>query len=111
MSDTNPNVHITITFRHTESTPALKAYANEKLEHCVGKYIVKEAEVSIILSVEKKEHVAEVILRSKGHDVSAKAITGDLYSAIDKVVDTVDSQLRKQKERILDQKHHAATQP
>lgn len=64
-----------------------------------------DTDAQIVLLVEKRDHVAEVIVHSKGHDVTAKATTGDLYSAIDKVVDTIDGQLRKQKERQIDSKH------
>lgn len=105
----NENINVTVTFRHTESTSALKSYAIDKLSHCLRKYLNNrgdiQADVQVILSVEKRDHVAEAIIRAKPFDVTGKAATGDLYSAIDKVVDTVDAQLRKQKERYTDHKH------
>ena len=109
MSEEQASFNISVTFRHTDSTPALKAYAEEKVEHCLRKYISREADVHVILLVEKRDHIAEIVLRSKGHDVTAKGITGDLYSAIDKVIDNVDTQLRKQKERMQDRHHQGAT--
>ena len=99
------NVNVAVTFRHTESTPALKSYAIEKITHCVQKYVSHDTEAQVILSVEKRDHSAEANIHSKDYNVSCKAVTGDLYSAIDKVVDTVEGQLRKQKDRLKDHKH------
>ncbi len=107
-SRTDSQLNITVTFRHTESTPALKSYAIEKISHCVGKYIHVPTDIQIILSVEKRDHTAEVNLKGKEFEVSSKAVTEDLYSAIDKVVDTVEAQVRKQKERLRSHKHNAA---
>lgn len=106
MSTNSPaEINVSVTFRHTESTPALKAYASEKLSHALEKYVRQTADVHIILSIEKRDHTAEVVLRSKPYEITSKATTDDLYSAIDKVVDTLVAQLRKQKDRVTDHKH------
>ncbi|MCB0345353.1 MAG: ribosome-associated translation inhibitor RaiA [Bdellovibrionales bacterium] len=110
MSKTLPEINVSVTFRHTESTPALKSYATEKVTHCLRKYINNSADVQIVLSVQKRDHVVEVVLRTKGFDITAKEITEDLYSAIDKVVDNLDKQMRKRKERMQDHKHQVAPQ-
>lgn len=102
-------IRINVTFRHTESTDALKAYASDKLIQCIQKFISTETEVSVVLMVEKRDHIAEVNVRAKGFDASAKAVTEDLYSAIDKVTDNIMTQLRKQKERIVDHKAQAVS--
>lgn len=105
----NTEYNIQVTFRHTEPTDALKKYAKEKVAHCLQKYINGTAEVQIVLAIEKRDQIAEVRLRSKNHDVDCKAVTADLYAAIDKVIDTVEGQLRKQKEKLRSHKH--LTQP
>ena len=107
MPANNNDINISVTFRHTESTPALKQYATEKLLHRLQKYISVHAEAQVILSVEKRDHTAEVILHSKDFDVTCKGVTEDLYSAIDKVLDTVEAQIRKQKDRLRDHKHQS----
>ncbi len=99
------DLNISVTFRHTESTPALKSYAQEKVTHCLKKYVSGGAEVQVILSVEKRDHTAEVNVHSKVYNLSGKASTSDLYAAIDKVIDTLDAQLRKQKDRLVTAKH------
>ena len=94
--------NISVTFRHTDSTEALKSYANDKVIQTLKKYVHQNADVRVVLSVEKRDHVAEVIIHSKGHDVSAKVTQESLYAAIDKVVDTIATQLRRQKEKSVD---------
>ena len=59
----------------------------------------------MVLSIEKRDHIAEVQVHCKGHDANAKSTSDDLYAAIDKVVDAVDAQLRKQKDRTVKNKH------
>ncbi len=101
------DLNISVTFRHTESTPALKAYVTDKITQCLRKYVSHHADVRAILWVEKRDHIVEVQMHSKGYDASAKASTDDLYSAVDKVIDALDAQLRKQKERTTQHKQSA----
>lgn len=104
------DLKFSITFRHTESSEALKNYVTDKLSHCLNKYVSGEVDVQVVLSVEKLNHIAEVNMRARPYDISTRTITGDLYSAIDKAVDTVEAQLRKQKDRIVSSKHQGAPQ-
>lgn len=109
--DNEAMVHVSVTFRHTESTPALKAYATEKLTHCLKKYVIAETETHVVLAVEKRDQSAEVTLHFRGQDVTAKAVTEDLYSAIDKVVDLIATQIRKLKEKQVSRAHSAPPPP
>lgn len=104
--NSSSEINVSVTFRNTEPTEALKQYATDKLKHCIHKYVSQEAEVHVILLVEKRDHTAEVRVLSKNYDADAKATTSDLYSAIDKVVDTIHTLLRKQKERLKSAKHN-----
>lgn len=104
MPKTQHSINTSVTFRKTDSTPALKAYAKDKIENVLGKYVRSATEVGVVLSVEKRDHIAEAKVVSKGglgYDLSAKATTEDLYSAIDKVADNLQSQMRKHKERTV----------
>ena len=97
MPNNDASINVSVTFRHTESTPALKQYAEEKITNALRKFASAQTDVHVILEVQKRDHLAEVVVRSKKYDVTAKGCTGDLYSAIDKVVDNLEVQLRKQK--------------
>ena len=100
-------LNISVTFRHTDPTDALRAYAEEKLSNCLKKYISGSADARVVLSVEKRDQVAEIILHAKNHNTTLKATTADLYSAIDKLTDMLEAQLRKQKERLISAKHQS----
>lgn len=102
-----PKLNISITFRHTESTDALRTYVEDKLTNLLPKYIQWDTDVHVVLSVEKRDHTAEAVIQSKVYDLRSKATTEDLYSAIDKLMDNLSTLLRKQKEKITEHK----TQP
>ncbi len=92
---------VSVTFRHTDSTAAIKSYAIDKVTQRVSKYVHGTATANIILSVEKLDQLAEVHLVSKGLDLVAKSSNTDLYAAIDKLVDMLEAQLRKNKEKTV----------
>jgi len=100
----NAEIKIAVTFRHTEPTEALKKHAEDKLMHTLQKYLHHHTSVHVILSVEKRDQTAEVIVESKNHSCTAKATSTDLYLAIDKAAENVTTQLRKQKEKMTDHK-------
>ncbi|MBT1075533.1 ribosome hibernation-promoting factor, HPF/YfiA family [Geobacter grbiciae] len=96
-------MQITTTFRHMEQSDALKGYAAEKLER-VKKYIDEPITAQVFLTVEKIRHMAEVTLTAKGVTIKAAEETNDMYAAIDAVVDKIERQLRRYKERLKNHK-------
>jgi putative sigma-54 modulation protein len=91
------DVKVSVTFRHTEPTDALKRYAQEKV-HRIDKYFSRPLEAHIVLSVDSKDlQVAEVELHTHGIMIHGKEETEDLYSAIDLVMDKIERQIIKQK--------------
>ncbi len=89
---------ITVTFRHVEPSPALKDYAIDKLGK-LDKVVTRSFDANVILSVEKYRHIAEVLFTAKGISVKAVEETEDLYSAIDLVMDKVEKQVKKFREK------------
>lgn len=96
-------MQITTTFRHMEPSDALKSYAEEKLER-VRKYIDEPIVAQVFLTVEKIRHTAEVTITAKGITMKAAEETNDMYAALDVVVDKIERQLRRYKERIKEHK-------
>ena len=93
-------MQVTMTFRHMEQSDALKAYAEEKLER-VTKYIDSPINVQVYFSVEKKiRHIVEIVINSKGISTKASDATHDMYAAIDAVIDKIERQLVRYKEKI-----------
>jgi len=100
-------MEITVTFRHLESTDALRDYAREKVSR-IKKYVGTPAEAAVILSLEKRRHQAEITLNTDGITINAKEVTEDMYSSIDLAVDKLERQAKKHKEKIKDHKPGAA---
>ncbi|MDO3379379.1 ribosome hibernation-promoting factor, HPF/YfiA family [Geoalkalibacter halelectricus] len=97
-------MQIAVTFRHMEASDPLRAYAEEKLER-VKKYIEEPIDAQVVLSVEKKiRHRAEVALVAKGITIKGSEETNDMYAAVDAMVDKVERQLKRYKEKIKNHK-------
>jgi putative sigma-54 modulation protein len=93
------DIKVAVTFRHTEPTDALKRYAEGKV-HRIGKYFSQPLEAHVVLAVDAKERqVAEIELHAHGTLIHGKEETDDLYSAIDLVMDKIERQAQKQKEK------------
>lgn len=99
-------MQIDITFKNMDSTDALKDYASKRLSK-LDKYIDRPTEVHIVLSVEKRRHKADVALSADGVVINAVEITEDMYSAIDMVIDKLERQVKKHKEKLQDKKGQA----
>ena len=95
-------MQILVTFRHVDPTPALKSYAEEKLER-VKKYLRRPVDAHVILSVSKERHVAEITLQADHTTMFAQETTHDLYSAIDLAIDKLEHQAQKLHEK---RQHH-----
>ncbi len=92
-------MNIIVNGRHLEITPALRSYAEEKIGR-FEKYISNITEAVVTLSVEKYRHKAEVLLKVNGVMIQAESVTGEVYSSIDEVVEKLEKQVLKHKEKI-----------
>jgi len=93
-------IKVSVTFRHTQPTEALKRYAEQKI-HRVGKYFSHPLDAHVILAVDSKEcQMAEVELRTHGATILGKEQHEDLYAAIDLAIDKIERQIKKQKAKI-----------
>jgi putative sigma-54 modulation protein len=94
-------MEITVTFRHTEPIESLRAYAEEKVSK-IKKYLDVPLEAHIVLTVEKFRHIADVTLSLNGTPIKAVEETGDMYSAIDQVMDKIENRVKKHLSKIRD---------
>jgi len=92
-------VKVAVTFRHMESTEALRKYAEEKIRR-IGKYFYTPSEAHVVLSVDSgNRQVAEIELHAHGTIIHGKEEMDDLYAAIDLVIDKIERQVQKRKEK------------
>ena len=94
---------IKITGRHLVITSALRQHVESRVERLV-RYDVKLTHLEVILGVSKLQHHAEVVCTMQGRRIQAKASTREMYATIDQLVDRLDTQIRKHKERQTDHK-------
>jgi len=91
-------MNLTITGHHLEVTPAIRGYVEEKLKR-VTRHFDNVIDVAVILTVEKLKHKAEVNLHVAGKAIYVEAIEADMYAAVDVLVDKLDRQVLKHKEK------------
>lgn len=88
-----------ITFKNLDSSEHLTEYVKNKLNR-FDRYLDNPAEASVVLSVEKFRHMAEVNITGDRMNIYGKEETEDMYSAIDMVLDKLYVQIKKSKEKV-----------
>lgn len=96
-------MQVSVTFRNTGSENWFKDYVTERLSK-IQKYIDKPVEAHVVLSVEKFRNVAEVNIMAKGINLVGKEEAKDMQLAIDNVIDKIERQIKKHKEKSRDHK-------
>jgi putative sigma-54 modulation protein len=91
-------MNLNITGHHVEVTPALRDYVTGKVDKVI-RHFDHVTSVHVILTVEKLVQKAEITLHVKGKDIFADSSDTDLYAAIDKLVDKLDRQVLKYKDK------------
>jgi len=97
-------MQLSVTGHHVDVTDAMRNYVANKLEK-VERHFDLVSDVHCILTVEKLRHKAEAKVNVNGGTIYADATEEDMYAAIDGLVDKLDRQVRKHKEKLVD--HHA----
>jgi putative sigma-54 modulation protein len=95
-----------VTFKNLDSSEHLKSYVSDKLNR-FDKYLYNPAEANVVLTVEKFRHIAEVNIVGDRLNIVGKEETEDMYSAIDMVLDKLEKQIKKQREKIKDHRASA----
>lgn len=91
-------MRVSIAGRHLDMTEALKSHVESRLDK-VRNHFDKVIDVDVVLSVEKHRHIAEVTLHANGVRIHGKETSTDMYASVDQVVDKIDRQIRKFKDR------------
>jgi len=92
-------MRVSVTFRHMEPTEAIRDYAERKLLK-VKRYLDEPIESNVVLSIEKYRNIADVTLSAGRNVLNCKEETDDIYSAIDKALDKLERQVKKQREKV-----------
>ena len=87
-----------VRFKNLDPSENLKSFVREKLDR-FDKYLYNPAEANVVLSVEKFRHIAEINITGDRLSINGREETNDMYSAIDMVLDKLEKQIKKNKQK------------
>ncbi|MBG0775801.1 MAG: ribosome-associated translation inhibitor RaiA [Desulfovibrionaceae bacterium] len=101
-------MNITFNFKNFEPSDHLKEYATSRFEK-ISKYISDSdtAEIQVNLSVEKFRQMADIVFVQDNVHLSAYQESEDMYATIDMVLDKLEAQVKKIRERMKEKKRKA----
>lgn len=97
-------MQINLTGHHIDITAALKNYVDNKFER-LERHFDHVTNVHVILSVEKLRQKAEATLSINGANVFADSVHEDMYAAIDTLIDKLDRQVIRHKEKLTNHRN------
>ena len=101
-------MNIAVTFKHIDSSDAIRQYAESKFQK-LEKYLSNIMDAHITLSIERVDHkesgIAQIKLTAKNLTVNAEEKSADIYSAIDLLLEKVESRIKKHKEKMRRKEH------
>ncbi|WP_293745839.1 ribosome hibernation promoting factor [uncultured Paraglaciecola sp.] len=92
-------MQINLTGHHVDITDSLRDYVDTKFTK-LERHFDHINNVHVILKVEKLQQIAEATLHLSGTEVFATSEHADMYAAIDALIDKLDRQVIKHKEKI-----------
>lgn len=101
-------MNITVTGHHVEVTSSMRNYVADKLKR-LQRHSENLFDIHVILSVEKVRQKAEATIQIAGGKIYAETTQPDMYAAIDLMMDKLDRQLIRQKEK--SKNHHRRSKP
>lgn len=99
-------MNLNVSGHHLDVTPAIRSYVSDKLGRVI-RHFDHVIDAHVILSVDKLVRKAEVTLHVRGKDIHAECVDADLYAAIDLLVDKLDRQVIKYKDKMNAKPHDA----
>lgn len=92
-------MQINLSGHHVEITDSLKGFVDSKFEK-LERHFDHINNVYVVLTVEKLQQIAEATVNLNGGEIHASSEHQDMYAAIDGLIDKLDRQVIKHKEKI-----------
>lgn len=96
-------MQINFTGHHLEITDALRKFTTGKIERLL-RHFDKITTINIKFGIEHLKQIAEANIHLKGNKIHARSESQDMYAAIDTLMDKLDRQLIKYKEKLKNHK-------
>ena len=102
---------LSVTFRHMDTSEAIKQHVEDKLER-LKKYFPDPVAAQVVLSTERYRHQIDVtITLTNGTAIKGKEVADDMYTAVDLVMDKIDRQIRRYKDKITSHRKNTELEP
>lgn len=92
-------MQLSVSGHHVEVTEPMRNYVDTKFQR-IERHFDQVTDVHVILSVEKINQKAEATIHLNGSKLYADDTQEDMYAAIDGLIDKLDRQVRKHKEKL-----------
>lgn len=92
-------MQINLSGHHVEVTSSMRAFVESKLEK-LERHFDHINNVYVVLKVEKLKQIAEATLHVNAGEIFASANSEDMYAAIDGLIDKLDRQIIKHKDKL-----------
>ena len=90
--------------RHLEITDDIRTYI-EKRAKKIEVIFSPVIDFQVVMEVEKNRYRTEITLATRKATFHAQGETHDVFSSLDDVIDKIEAQIRRHKERIKDRRH------
>ena len=94
-------MQLNITGHHVDVTPAVRRHVSSKLAR-IERHFDHVIDIHCILRTERQNYRAEATVRLEGGTLHADAVAEGMYAAVDGLVDKLDRQVKKHKEKQID---------
>ncbi len=96
-------MQVSVNFKNLDPSDNLKSYIKDKLDR-LDKLLDNPAIATVVLSVEKFRHIAEINIAGDRLNINSTEKTNNMYSAIDMLLDKVEKQIKKGKQKIRERR-------
>ena len=96
-------MNLSVSGHHLDVTSAIRSYVEAKLGR-VMRHFDHVIDAHVILTANKLVQKAEVTLHVRGKDLHCESEEADLYAAIDLLVDKLDRQVLRYKDKLYEKR-------
>lgn len=98
-------MQVRFSFKNTQASAALKDYTEEKIVKLINKFVTKPVEAQITFSADRHlKNVHCVVAGGDGFNAQVEASSADIRTAVDNILDKLQTQLQRQKEKLKNHK-------
>ncbi|QOJ15276.1 MAG: ribosome-associated translation inhibitor RaiA [Planctomycetia bacterium] len=98
-------MQVTVSGRHMTVSDAVREYCEKKAERLV-RFFDRIQSIEVVLDGQAGRHTAKMIVHAEHHDpFVAQEENADIYAAVDLLLEEIEGQLRRHKEKLRNRKH------